>query len=93
MLAFKVEFRETENPYRASDAVTIFEPTPSERGPLPERGEQARPLRRTGSLKRLRDSHLVIQVQTGTGTRHNGRGCFFSEAVDGLPGATGIRLS
>ena len=85
VLAFDLEIKDTENPYRARDAVTIFEPTPSERGPLQERGEQACPLRRKESLRRLRDPHLVIQVQTGTGTRHNGRGCFLSSAADGLP--------
>lgn len=74
--------RDTENPYRARDAVTFFEPTSSERGSLRERGAQASPPLRRGSLKRFRDRHLVNQVQTRTGTRHNGRGCFFFLPVD-----------
>ncbi len=82
VLAFDAESRDTENPYRARDAVTYFEPTPSERRSLQERGEQTHPFRRKGSLKRLRDFHLVTQVHVGTGTRHNGRGCFFSGPVD-----------
>jgi len=50
VLAFKAEIRDNENPYRARDAVTIFEPTPAERGSLRERGEHASPPRREGRL-------------------------------------------
>ncbi len=74
MLAWLVYFFcHSENPCRARDAVTFFEPTPSERGSSSRRGVQAHPIG-TGSLKRWRDPHLVVQVQTGPDTRHNGRG-------------------
>ena len=64
VLASVVGIGDIQNPYRARDAVTFFEPTPSERRPHPKRGVHARQLQRTGSLKRLGGVHLVIQVQT-----------------------------
>lgn len=77
VLAWLPQFGRSENPYRARDAVTFFEPTPSERGPLQECRVHASLQQWRGSLKRLRGSHLVSQVQTGSSTRHNGRGSFF----------------
>lgn len=78
MLAWHSTVWHIENPYRVRDAVTFFEPTPSERESLRERRVQAYPLWWMGSLKRLRDAHLVNQVQTGSSTRHNGRGSLLS---------------
>ena len=78
VLASLLGVRKFENPYRARDAVTFFEPQPSEWGPLRERGVHAQPLLWKGSLKRLRDPQPgSSQVQTGAGTRHNGRGSLF----------------
>ena len=85
MLASQPAIWKFENPYRARDAVTFFEPQPSERGSLRERGVQAHPLWWKGSLKRLRDPHLEYQVQTGPDTRHNGRGSLFPQGAYEVP--------
>lgn len=63
------------NPYRVRDRAIIFEPTHKKREPLSKHGVHAL---RKGSLKCLRGTHLVRQVQKDSSHTAFGGGFFFA---------------
>lgn len=83
-----------ETPCRVRDGVGFLEPTEKEREPLYLRGVHAPSLAKgstlrlsTGSLKRMRGTHLREQVHEETPTRHQGGGLVLFRLPAAFPGS------